>query len=237
MKMFSIIRFAAATVLAGAFLTFGSMAEEPAFQRVLFLGNSITKHGPKEDIGWTGNWGMAASSEERDYVHLVTAGLSTYAKSPCETMVQNIAGFERNYATYNLKSQLEDAREFQPDLVILAIGENVPKLDSDEAKADFESSVLTLLNGLKRASDPVIIVRSSFWANEAKDGVLRKVCEEVDGIFVSIDELDSDESNFARAERDFSHKGVAAHPGDKGMKAIADAILAAVPTKQSKADE
>ncbi len=31
--------------------------------RVLFLGNSITLHAPKRDIGWTANWGMAASAE------------------------------------------------------------------------------------------------------------------------------------------------------------------------------
>ena len=32
--------------------------------KVLFLGNSITLHAPKPDIGWTGNWGMAVSAED-----------------------------------------------------------------------------------------------------------------------------------------------------------------------------
>ena len=34
--------------------------------RVMFLGNSITYHEPKEEIGWYGSWGMAASSKESD---------------------------------------------------------------------------------------------------------------------------------------------------------------------------
>ena len=36
--------------------------------RVLFVGNSITRHGAAPQIGWYNDCGMAASSKEKDYV-------------------------------------------------------------------------------------------------------------------------------------------------------------------------
>ncbi|MEI6540199.1 MAG: hypothetical protein WCO86_11845, partial [Planctomycetota bacterium] len=47
---------------------FGSLKAD----RILVLGNSLTLHGPKAEIGWAGNWGMAASAQDKDYVHLLT---------------------------------------------------------------------------------------------------------------------------------------------------------------------
>ena len=44
---------------------------ENAAKRVLILGNSITLHEIKTEIGWENNWGMAASSEDKDYVHSI----------------------------------------------------------------------------------------------------------------------------------------------------------------------
>ncbi|MBT7163062.1 MAG: SGNH/GDSL hydrolase family protein, partial [Victivallales bacterium] len=58
--------------------------------------------------------------------------------------------------------------------------------------------------------------------------ILEKACAKVGGIFVDNRALGKDEKNYARSERDFAHKGVAAHPGDQGMKAIADSILKAL---------
>ena len=48
------------------------------------------------------------------------------------------------------------------------------------------------------------------------------------GVFVDISALSKDESNYARAERPFKNAGVANHPGDKGMAAIAAALLEAL---------
>jgi hypothetical protein len=52
------------------------------------------------------------------------------------------------------------------------------------------------------------------------------------GTFVDISRLGSDTKNYARSERKFSHDGVAGHPGDAGMAAIAEAIWKAVQLRQ-----
>ncbi|MFA6561321.1 MAG: right-handed parallel beta-helix repeat-containing protein [Verrucomicrobiia bacterium] len=206
----------------------------PATRKLLFLGNSITRHGPKPDIGWTGNWGMAASAEEKDFVHIVVRSLPKRTGAAPEVMIKNIAEFERQYATYDAEAKLKDALTFGANLIVLAVGENVPALKDDAAKLQFGNGLRKLLRGLKADKSPTLVVRSCFWPNQAKDQVLKQVCQEAGGIFVDIGRLAKDESNYARSERKFAHAGVAAHPGDKGMAAIASAILDAINKHQGK---
>ena len=204
-------------------------AHASAQSKVLFLGNSITKHGPKADIDWSGNWGMAASAEANDYVHLVTKTLTEKAGAAPAVMVKNIADFERAYAGYDVAAKLKDAVDFHADLIILAISENVRELKTAEDKTKFQASVTTLLQTLKGERKPTILVRSCFWANAAKDEALQLACAAVGGIYVNIGSLSKDEANYARSERPYKHAGVANHPGDKGMAAIAAALVKALP--------
>lgn len=197
-------------------------------RKVLFLGNSITKHGPKSDIDWTGNWGMAASAEAKDYVHLVTAALAAKSGKAPEVLAKNVADFERTYASYDLATGMKEAIEFEADIVILAIGENVPGLKTPEDEATFEAGVTKLLSLLKGERQPKIVVRSGFWGNAPKDEALRRACAAVGGIYVDISGLGKVEANYARSERAFQHAGVAKHPGDRGMAAIAAAIVKAL---------
>lgn len=206
--------------------------EPPAFRKILFLGNSITRHGPKPDIGWSGNWGMAASSEDKDFVHLVIRGLTREGGPAPDALVKNIAAFERGYGTYDAPAQLADAAAFNPDLIVVAVGENVPALSDEASKVRFSQALVKLLNGITANRRPAIVVRSCFWANAGKDEALKMACREVGGTFVDISALGNDEANRARSEREFSHKGVAAHPGDKGMRAIATAILDAIRNRE-----
>lgn len=198
--------------------------------RILFLGNSITLHGPSAGIGWTGTWGMAASAREKDYVHVLVDSIARLSGKQSEIRIENIADFERHYDTYDL-ARLRKHFDFKPDIVVVAVGENVPALASEESKARFRNSFMGLLTALKKNSQPAIFVRSCFWANKSKDGIMEESCKAAGAVFVDISGLGKDESNHARSERSLAHAGVAGHPGDKGMKAIADALLKAMTSR------
>ena len=53
-------------------------------------------------------------------------------------------------------------------------------------------------------------------------------CLDAGGTFVDISALGKVEANFARSEQKFEHAGVAGHPGDKGMQALADELWKAI---------
>lgn len=231
---------ALAGLLAGDVLRAEQAAKSKPVRKdkILFLGNSITLHAPAEPIGWKGNWGMAASAQQKDYVHLVAQSLSesiqpassipsTKITTPT-VMVQNIAEFEGQYATYPVEEKLRTFLDFKPGIVVVAIGENVPPLTSDESKKQFFTSVSKLLRTFRANEDPTIIVRSCFWPDAAKDQILKRAATDVGGIFVDIGKLSQNEANYARSERKFARADVASHPGDKGMKAIAEAIVDAI---------
>lgn len=196
--------------------------------KVLFLGNSITLHGPAPTIGWTGNWGMAASSQEKDYVHILLDKIGKAAGGKPQVMVKNVADFERRLNDYHVSKELKAELAFEPDLIIIALGENASPAKTPEAKDQFRKAFAGLLDELKRHGHPTIFVRGQFWQDADKDALMRQACEDAGGIFVDNSKLGSDESNFARSERKIEHAGVAGHPGDKGMKEIADALWLAM---------
>ena len=207
-----------------------------AVDRVLFLGNSITLHGPLASIGWMGNWGMAASAPEKDYVHLLTERIAKAAGGRPRIKVRNIADFERTLSEYPIAKNLKEELEFQPDLVILAIGENAAAPRTEAERTRFLAAVSSLLAELQRRGRPTILVRSQFWPDDVKDPLLKQAVEQAAAQsrerageappvrYVDIRPIGQDPSHAARAERQIEHAGVAGHPGDKGMAAIAAAL-------------
>ena len=203
--------------------------------KVLFLGNSITLHPPLANIGWTGNWGMAASSAEKDYVHLVVADIAKAAGQQPDVKVKNIADFERQHEKYDVAAGLKAELAFGAEIVVVAIGENVPGLGSEQAKEKYAAAFARLLTELKSHGAPALFVRGSFWPDPTKDAIMKKACTDAGGVFIDLGGMGKDETNFARSERKIDHAGVGYHPGDKGMKAIADAVWSAI-QKRSTAE-
>lgn len=198
--------------------------------KILFLGNSITQHPGLENSGWAGaDWGMAASTSEKDYVHLLLKRFADISggKQP-EVMIANVAEFEMNYDSYDIEAAFKKYADFRADIVILAIGENVPELTSIDAPGLYRDSLRRAVRLLKEGGSPSILMRSSFWAEPTRDGILQQVCDEFGGTYLDIAHLSADESNHARFEHEFQRADVGDHPGDKGMARIAEAIWNAV---------
>jgi len=191
--------------------------------RVLIYGNSIALHGPKPDIGWTNNWGMAASAPEKDFAHLVVAGLEAKRGERADFRIRNIAALERNMRT-NISTVVEIAADvaFAPDYVVLAIGENMPRANPANADAYTRLLVNIARPFAESAKRPKIVMRSPFGLTDAERACTERAAKEVGAMFVDAKPLCKKEN---MAIGLFANRAVAGHPGDLGMRRIADLIL------------
>lgn len=199
--------------------------------RILFLGNSITYHPTLPSINWYGAWGMAASSEDKDYVHVLTNKIAQAAGATPTIKATNIFTFERGYNTYDIATTLQAELAFHPDIVVLAIGENVTGLDTAQARAEYANAYSNLLGALKANGNPMIFTRSCFWADPTKDQIMRTATLAAGDFFVDISALGANPANYAYSEPTYAGPQYAtfnSHPGDAGMAAIADALYTSI---------
>lgn len=193
--------------------------------RFLVLGNSITRHAPQPSIGWFGDWGMAASVADSDYVHHLTrmtgGGIIT-------TRGAARAGLQ--YGTFNLEQYSDlGARSF--DWVILFIGDSV-HADTLDAVL-FRQVVLDLIDLVASGSSPEVLVVSRWWANSRVDGLLSELASQEGWRFASIAGLRTLPGR--SAEGLFDNPQVAGHPGDLGMADIATRIYHVMTTNPDSA--
>ncbi len=194
--------------------------EEGAKLKVLFVGNSITRHGVLEEIGWTRDCGMAASCLEKDYVHQVVKGLEEkYGKiSYCVThAVEWERAFDKDG---EVLAQFAPAVAFDADIVILRIGENS---DVELAKKEDYYEHFDYMAKFFFSERCKKVVTGLFWRYDPFDLPIERVAKDNGYIYVSIDKYGNMDEMKALTE--FWHGGVAKHPNDNGMRAIAEEIL------------
>lgn len=189
-------------------------------KRVMFMGNSMTLHGIKPDIGWHGEWGMAASAPEKDYVHCLMGAIEGATSDPVFCICQ-VSVWERSYKDgREFFPRYENAMRFRPDILVMRYIENCPKADFDSAIFKAESKLL--IDKLCKEGTQVILT-TGFWRHPG-DEAIRQLGKEMNVPVVELGDLG--EQDEMKAIGLFEHRGVANHPGDKGMQAMSDRIFA-----------
>ena len=192
--------------------------------RILFVGNSITYHAPKVAIGWSGNWGMAASCKENDYVHQTVKRLSERYGAVSYGIAQVASwetAFDENGEAW--KEPYLKVSEFQPEVVVIRLGENISsgKLEALDVRPYIEKMIDFFGAGSRQ-----IIVTDCFWRRDKLDQIFKQICDDKGYTFCRLSDLHSNQETMALKE--FEHQGVSLHPSDYGMALIAERIAKCV---------
>jgi len=212
----------------------GSTPSQPVgikyYQRVLVVGNSITRHPviPAWANGTRGPWGMDASAANKDYYSLL--GDKFREVNPSVQLrrfgdINGTDGVEGSYwesAYWNPASdalaRIDLAAAFNPDLVIIRLLENVTDLSHN-----FPVAYKALIDRLKAQSPTAkVVVTGSVWESLTDTQVqgsqlVQQVATERSYPFVSF-------SGMANATDGFSN-----HPSDAGHINITNLIWDKVP--------
>ena len=197
------------------------------------LGNSITVHAPNEV--WWNEVGMAASDADHDYVHLVASWLSTsHGKVACHPYYYYAWEMAKDRASK--LSLLDPYLDPGLDLVTIQLGENAEDLTT------FEQDLEDLIRYVQaKAPEAKILVIDDFWPNEERSRMKQNAAEKTGAEFISLKDIQGSIDAVAGTgavvfdpagnPHTVENADVAAHPGDRGMQAIADRIIEALRTE------
>lgn len=193
----------------------------------LALGNSITIH-KINDYWWSGA-GMAASTIDKDYFHIV--------KSYLENENKKVYSYAVGYSIWEVQSndRAETFEIIDPylsnklDLVTIQLSENVN--DFSTFKQDFEELINYVKNKCPNAK---IIIIDDFWHNEYSK-IKSEIAINNGAEFIDLSEIRGNNDyecgigtivyDINGNEHVVNHSGVARHPNDKAMAYIANAII------------
>ncbi|GAB1347393.1 hypothetical protein MASR1M29_15460 [Cloacibacterium normanense] len=200
--------------------------------KILIIGNSLSYHKIVEEIGWNHISGMAATSIEKDYAHLLYKKIEN--KMPDRNIcmrISNFAKFERNLPSFDDKS-IDSLVNFQPDIIIFQLGENVA-IEEQNVPLLFEQEYIELINRFKKKGNPLMICTTPFFPSLEKNKIIEKVALSTNIYMVDLSHLPLLESeNYAKDEKKYlgdksvwKVDGIGIHPGDIGMKNIANQLF------------
>lgn len=188
---------------------------------ILFKGNSITRHHAnewtKKSLGWNHIAGMAASSEDKDYAHILAGKIQ---KAMPGKSVRIVFGQGNTAALKSIGKE----KEYQADFIVFQGGEHVTPKNIDE----YPSFLEKVLTALKKFPGAPAVLAVGVWSptrpvSPTYSGVLdiqKQVCEKCRVPLAVIFDIAED----PRCSGSGASPGVKWHPNDIGMEKIADRI-------------
>jgi hypothetical protein len=184
----------------------------------VFLGNSLTQHGPNTDLGWTGNYGMAASILENDYVHKLMSLVDAQ-----NAYIANMYPIEKDISQLNVVVDMVRPAIQNASTIVIQLGDNTNVNEHTELNA-LQASIEELAR--LRKPNQLLFCISTYWRNQVKDEIIQDRCEANGGNYVFIGDIVDYQS--AEDLPYFIHPGVNMHPKDTQMNLIAQRIYSAM---------
>ena len=200
--------------------------------KVVILGNSLTRE--------RGDIGMNASDADHDYYHYVTEYIKSQNPNAVINPRTNVSSWEQaddNPPTAEREKVFNDTIKpllsADTNLVIIQLGDNV---NNDVRISTLPNDARELIQEIKSISPKATIfwIYGWFGDQEKVDKPIKEACEAEDVQGIDISDLNIKEnqgtmgSTFTGLDGKtytVDNPGIAAHPGDKGHKAIADRVI------------
>ncbi len=201
--------------------------------RILFIGDSITRHGTnanvREKLGWGHIAGMAASTEANDFAHVLANKIAEARDTEVGIYFHTAGG---GGSVKQRLDAFEAVEDVDPNLVVIQLGEH-EKRENGTAQLSKDFAALIDKAQAFPGTPQVICVgpwsptndfgaRSMYngWAGEV-EATMKSVCEAKGVVYVSIRKAAENPANSGWGESG----GVRWHPNDAGHAAYADALF------------
>ncbi len=207
--------------------------------KILVIGNSITQHDPSTSKGWLANWGMAATCAENDYVHRLLAMAKELDKSVNMKWV-NISQFEAYYYDWSkITKDYSEYVNFNPDIIICTIGANINNAEPEEDGTYDSGQFFTkehykaIIDHFNKGGDAKVLVGTTIWVGGDVEAAIEAAVDAYGYEYVSMNDL-TDSKYRATSYKNVMiaagvvsenvSSGVLNHPGDEGMRVIAERL-------------
>lgn len=189
-------------------------------KRIMFVGGSVTVHPPDAQLGFAGNYGMGASHENNDYVHVIMRYCDKVLPD-CSFCLLQSRFWEEDYKNgAALLSSYREGRSFKADIIVMFVADHCER-DGFDAAA-FEKEYLNLLDYIDPDKKAHVLLVTALYPHPA-DAVIEKIADDTGApcIYMGTLAFERALTGSAGCKNAYLNR----FPNDRGMRKIAESML------------